>query len=51
MPKKNFFISVFIWDSGFDPLVTIVCLMGYAQSMGLIYIFDKAKKDQDSPKS
>ena len=45
------FISVFIWDSGFDPLVTIVGLLGYVQSIGLIYVFDKAKKDQESPKS
>ena len=45
------FISFFIWDSGFDPLVTIVGLLGYAQSIGLIYVFDKAKKDQESPKS
>ena len=42
------FISVFIWDSGFDPLVTIVGLMGYAQSIGLIYIFEKQKIEQHS---
>ena len=45
------FISVFIWDSGFDPLVTIVGLMGYGQTIALIYIFDKADRDQDPPRS
>ena len=43
-----FFILVFIWDSGFDPLVTIVGLMGYVQSIGLIYIFEKQKIEEHS---
>jgi len=38
----------FVWDSGFDPLVTIVGLMGYVQSIGLIYIFEKQKIEQHS---
>ena len=41
-----FFVLVFIWDSGFDPLVTIVGLMGYVQSIGLIYIFEKQKAEE-----
>jgi len=43
-----FFVLVFIWDSGFDPLVTIVGLMGYVQSIALIYIFEKQKIEQRS---
>ena len=43
-----FFVLVFIWDSGFDPLVTIVGLMGYVQSIAVIYIFEKQKIEQQT---
>ena len=46
-----FFVLAFIWDSGFEPLVTIVGVMGYIQSIALIYIFEKEKEGQDPPRS